>query len=443
MASPRGFAKSTITDLFLLAWSVLTGKKHFAILISDTYTQATSFLEGFKNEIENNEIIRWLYPNALGDLWSNDRLILNGWNNKEHKYEPVCVLCKGAGMKIRGLKFLNYRPDLILIDDLENDEMVQNQDRRIKTKHWLLRAVIPALAKDGDIVMIGTILHFDSVLKNIIDHKDEFASWNTVLYRAIQDDGTSLWPELYSVEELQRMRSDPTHPKYVGELTFSQEYQNKPIDENQRIFKEEWTMNRFRLAEKQNEYRIANPKITTDWVHDYFKKIVIAVDPAITESNYADFTAFSSIGIAKTDGHIWVLDYFQKRINDPVVQANEIINFYLQWQADNVKIEAVAYQMGLYQLVKRISAEKNIYVPCTAFKPDKDKVRRAIIHSALLSGGLVHLREDHPLFGTFLAEMLEFPLSAHDDMVDAFMSASEEVVMQSRPRVFTEKPKGF
>jgi predicted phage terminase large subunit-like protein len=443
VAAPRGFAKSTITDLFFLAWCALNGKKHFIVLISDTYTQAVSFLDGFKNEIESNQIVKWLYPGALGEIWSNDKLVINSWDNKTGKMSVCCLQAKGAGMKIRGLRFRNWRPDLILIDDLENDEMVENADRRLKTKRWLLRAVIPALAKDGDIVMIGTILHFDSVLKNIIDKKEEFAGWRTKLFRAITDDNQSIWPEHYTVEELLRMRSDPTHPKYVGPLTFSQEYQNNPIDETERIFQEDWTKIRFKLAEEETSYIQNNPESTTTWIKDKFKRVITAVDPAISEKTSADYFAMSTIGIAKTDGHIWILDYFQKRIGDPLEQAKVILDNYIRWKSDVVKIEAVAYQMGLYQLVKRIGAEENIYPTLSPYVPDKDKRRRAIIHSANFAGSLVHLREDHPLFLSFLAEILEFPLGAHDDMLDAYMGAADELVLNTKARTFSAKPMGL
>jgi hypothetical protein len=254
VAAPRGFAKSTITDVVVLTWYILTGRKHFAILVSDTYTQAALLLEPLRNEIENNVFLQWLYPNAQGDLWSNGDFIVRGWDIKKNEQTVCRIMAKGAGMKVRGLKFLNFRPDLVIIDDLENDELVESDDRRKKLMNWFKRSLLPALAKKGEVLYIGTILHFDALLIKVINKKDDFAGWHTLRFKALKDDGTSLWPEHFTAEELVRMRDDPTYEKYIGPLAFAQEMQNEPIDDGQRIIKPEWLDVRFKYAEEVEKW---------------------------------------------------------------------------------------------------------------------------------------------------------------------------------------------
>jgi predicted phage terminase large subunit-like protein len=108
-----------------------------------------------------------------------------------------------------------------------------------------------------------------------------------------------------------------------------------------------------------------------------------------------------------------------------------------------MKLEIVAYQQGLYNLVRSEGAKRNIYPPLSPFKPDKDKIRRATIQSAQFSGNLVHLRDDHPLFQAFYDELVQFPLGEHDDMLDAYMNAAEEAVSKPRARTFAQKPSMF
>lgn len=455
-AAPRGFSKSTITDLVLLCWAALNAKRRFIILISDTHSQATMLMESVKAEIETNDLINWLYENPQGETWSENEIELFGVNGPGERL-PIKIIAKGAGMKIRGLKFLNFRPDLIIFDDLENDEAVQSADRRRKLKNWLVRGVIPALSKDGCIWYIGTVLHRDSLLSNILDKKDEFASWRSNKYQAIIDGNTSLWPDRFDVTNLLRMRDDPTYDRYIGPLAFAQEMMNNPLPETDLIFQQPWIDGpSYNFQDLINRYSATTNATGQAAIHNWLsanaKMIIGSVDPAISEKTTADYWAMATIMIANAcplcegnpPGHILQLDMHRVRESDPVKQVNIILDQYQMWKHDKIRIETVAYQHGLYQLTRRLSTERSIYPPIRAFTPDRDKHRRAIIFSAVMAGKIVHLRNDHILWGPLQEEILNFPQAEHDDMLDALMSASEQITMKiAKPRAHTNKPTGF
>lgn len=453
-AAPRGFSKSTITDLVFLAWVALNVKRHFALLISDTFTQATMLLEALKEEMEANEIIHWLYGDVRGYEWSTEALVIWG-HNADGRREQMKIMAKGAGMKVRGNKFRNWRPDLILLDDLENDELVESAERRHKLKNWLLKSVLPALAKDiGCVIMIGTILHRDSLLNNIIQGKDQFAGWRRRRYQAISAEGQSLWPKRFTVEYLLGMRDNPNHPLYLGPISFSQEMQNIPISEEDQIIKGEWLEKSYNMQETMQRWATANGKtenVLAEWLSATFKNIFSSVDPAISEKTTADYWAMATIGIAKAcpvcdgnpEGHILQLDMVRMREADPLRQVGVVLDQYSQWRQDKIRVEAVAYQAGLATLAKNEGAKRSLYPPFHPFKPDKDKVRRAIIVSAVFAGMLVHLRSDHPLFAVLKEEIEAFPQGENDDMFDALMSSMEDVTHVRRSRTFTNKPSGW
>lgn len=455
VAAPRGFAKSTITDLVILAWVALFAKRRFIILISDTFTQATMQIETLKAELESNEFIKWLFGDVIGELWSTDDIIVGGTLNNGSMV-PVRIMAKGAGMKIRGLKFLNFRPDMIIIDDLENDELVQSEDRRRKLRNWLIRGVLPALAPNGIIRMIGTVLHRNSLLSAILDQREEFTGWQTRKYRAILGENQSLWPERFSYDHLIKMRDDPTYEHYIGPLAFAQEMMNTPMPEEDQIFQPDWLSVNYNLQEQLNIYHSQNPDIESNdvlksWIGQTFKIISSAVDPAISEKEKADWWAMSTVGITKAcplcennpPGHIMLLDVERMREKIPTNQAIKIIDSYRQWKQDKIKIESVQYQAGLYHLTMQKGAELNVYPPLRAFIPDRDKHRRAVIFSAVAAGKMFHMRKDHPLFNALYDEFITFPQGEHDDMIDAIFAACEDVTMKSRPRTFAEKPRGF
>ena len=138
-AAPRGFAKSTITNVIGLAWAALTGRYRFILLISDTYTQAKLQLGSLKAELEQNPALKFIYGDLMGDPWGEDRIVINSEKG------PVMIMALGAGMKIRGLKFLQFRPQLAVIDDLENLEMVYSAERRDKLERWFNFDLQPGL----------------------------------------------------------------------------------------------------------------------------------------------------------------------------------------------------------------------------------------------------------------------------------------------------------
>lgn len=437
-AAPRGFAKSTVIDVIAASKFAIYGRYHFMLIISDTYTQAKLQLGALKSELERNHLLQAIYGKLEGKTWGEDRIIVNGLGGE------VMIMALGVGMKIRGLRFKQYRPELVIADDLENQEQVGSTERRHKLERWFTYDLLPAMSKDNNnIIFIGTILHNNSLLQKAINKEGAFSSWDTKLYKALQQDGSSLWPERATPEKLMAMRDDPKDPDYMGTLVFSQEMQNEPQDDRDRIFTTDWLSQRYKLAEEEHRHKTAHPESDEPWHKVFFNKIVIGVDPAISEKETADFFAMVAAGFAKENGHIYTLDYFKERIGDPLKQVEAILNMAQQWTPDAVRIEIVAYQQGLYNLVRSEAAKRNYYPPLTPFKPDKDKVRRARIHSAPFSGKLVHIREDHPLAQSFINELLQFPLGEHDDMLDAYMNAAEDAVSKTRPRIFTQKAGAF
>lgn len=440
VAAPRRHAKTTLVDFGWLAWRILYGRNHYVQLFSDTYAQSVENVNNLRNELAENELLIWIYGPQKTEEWRDGEFVTAGGCKVE---------AKAYGIRVRGSRFRQYRPDLQVYDDMENDENVASAEQRMKRRNWLTKAAMPAMAKGGEVVYIGTVLHSDSLLQNILDGVDEFASWKTLLFKALSEDAdgnlVSLWPAVYSVGEYLRMRDDPTYEGYMGSLAFAQEMQNQPISDADRVIKEGWIdPYRYSLAAKDAEWRSENPEAAPDasWASSELQNVIMAIDPAISEKTSADYWALQVWGFDKK-GEQWQLDMHRMREKDPKKQVQVIIDYYLKWKPHKIKIEAVAYQAGLATLVQKEAAERGTYLPIFTVVPDKDKRRRAIIHSANFSGGLVHLMTDHPLAEVFRSEILSFPLGSHDDMLDAYMNCAEEFVMRRTGRVFSQKPAGF
>lgn len=391
IAAPRGHAKSTIVDFVFAIWSTVYEKHHFGVIISDTVTQSIEFVNAIKDEFENNLIIKWLYGDLVSDNWRDGDFVTS---------TGIKWVAKGAGMKVRGLRHREWRPDLIILDDLENDERVATVAQRQKLKKWLVRAVLPALSRDGRAILVGTVLHHDSLLQNILKHKDSFASWTTRLFQAISTnesgDEKALWPEHMDLNYLRAIRDDPNHPKYIGSIAFAQEYQNKPFDEADAIIKPD----QVQWAEN---VPCDSQTITT----------VMTVDPAVSERAMADPTGKIVASLGR-DGNVYVRYVGNERLS-PKNNADDIRRL------DEVyKPRLIGIENGALGLVFR---ELLAGVPVIGLDPDKDKVRRLLAVSRFFEAGKIYFVQGAKNINELYDQLLEFPKGSHDDMVDALVYA--------------------
>ena len=222
-AAPREHAKTTIVQGFLV-WCGIYKKKNFACVICESREKAEIFMTMPKEEFESNDMIL----EDFGEMrtkatWTKKTLVLA---NK------FVLMARGPKTQIRGLKWGKHRPDLLLIDDLEDDDSVENLELRDQMEAWFKRAVMNAVVKTGDIIMVGTKLHHDAVICRILENEDDnWPNWDCKTYAVYKDDGASLWPAVWPKERIEKKRVD------VGAQAFATEFMNNPTDKYTQAFK--------------------------------------------------------------------------------------------------------------------------------------------------------------------------------------------------------------
>ena len=203
--APRGSAKSTILGFLVPAHRIVFKKKRFIIIVQNTYKKAVGTLEGIKDEIRFNEKLRRDFGITLDKDAEGDTIFVHrdGFRTR--------VLCKGVEQigAVRGERFGAYRPDLIIGDDMEDDEMVKSLERRQALKDLYNDALIPAGdIKTLEVIVIGTILHDDSLMAELVS-ADFYKEYRKLFYVARYKNGSgevgSLWPQRWTVEELNEM----------------------------------------------------------------------------------------------------------------------------------------------------------------------------------------------------------------------------------------------
>jgi len=174
---------------------------NYQIFIGDSAGNAQSNLATIVYEIENNELLKEDYGDLkpeMPDKWTDGAIITS---------TGVKIEAIGVGAKIRGRKHLQFRPDRLIFDDIENDENVATKEQREKLAKWFFSAALNARAKCiSKVRIIGTILHYDSLLSNLTD-PEKYKAWRKLLYRSVNyyKDGTaySLWPDNWTLEDRQ------------------------------------------------------------------------------------------------------------------------------------------------------------------------------------------------------------------------------------------------
>lgn len=387
--APRGHAKSTTVDMTYPLWAGCFGQEEFIVIISDTYTQAAEFINALKDEFEHNPKIKWLFGDMKGDDWQDGEFVLSN---------GIKYAAKGSGMKIRGIRHRHTRPTLMIFDDIENDENIKSAEQRQKLYHWFTKAAIPALARGGRAVVIGTILHFDSLVNKVMKQQDVFKSWQTRVFYAIttEEDGTerALWPEHRSLEKLRAMRDDPGDQDFIGSITFAQEYQHKPFSEEDAIIQPDWIKECEPSQVPDKHTRLAR---------------VLTIDPAASERQTADFTAMI-VADLYTDGNVYIRAIRNQRTS-PSVTADTVR------ELDEIyKPQVIGIEKGALGLVFRDLLEG---LPVIGLEPDKDKVRRLLAVSRFFEAGRVYTVKNIQNGQAFREQLIEFPKGTHDDMVDA------------------------
>jgi hypothetical protein len=421
--APRGHAKSTCGALAYPLWCLCERRRRNIVIITHESSLATQFARDLRHELETNEQIIAAYGDlckleakqSRSDAATKANARRTGSSAKPKrgptraapkKASPrgraandapavrrprtkwsesmfttatgVTVQAKGTGASLRGTKVGAHRPDLIICDDVEKDEHVASPENRRKLEHWLRRVVMPALAPGGQLVVLGSLIHYDSLLANLRDPR-RFPRWDYKVYRALEaapaDDGqyyrVALWPARWPVERLDEER------ERVGTLAFEQEYQANPIDDSIRVFRPEW-------LQPYDPAELIEQNLVT----------LMAVDPATGVSG-GDYFA------------IWI---------GSVDQVKRIVAEFERWQPIKIGIETVAYQVALQQVLEEHSRQRRLYMPIVPIQTMANKRARIEGTAPFYENGTFRLPPDLP--PEVESQFLHFPKARHDDAPD-------------------------
>jgi len=408
---PRAHAKSVVIDVFLTLFLKAIGELNGVILTSNNKEKAMMLLLDCQAELEANE----RYINDFGK-----QVTYGDWEAQSFATQDgIGFWAYGRGQSPRGTRKGAKRPNLIIVDDIDDKEICRNHDRVIEACDWILEDLLGCFdLHGGRFVMVGNRIHKDSILANIvgdieegaeakphIHHSKVFALENPKTHKEDQSiDGVPAWKENYSRADVdERMR-------LMGYRGAQREFFHHHIEEG-KLFKREWLRYGKRLHLGQ-------------YLH-----IVSYLDPSYKDTKKNDYKAIIVIGRIGIFYHIlkcWVRQTSKGAMVrahydiDESLRANGALTPFHFMEANFMQEDT-----HMPEYTKEAETRGNM-LPISGDKRTKpNKYSRIENMTALFERGLVIIDEtlkNDPDTGTFVEQLLAFP-TGHDDAPDALEGA--------------------
>ncbi|KAK3606844.1 hypothetical protein CHS0354_018438 [Potamilus streckersoni] len=413
LTAPRGEAKSTLITQLGTLWAVLHGLRRMVVIMMDSEAQSAAMLASVRSELENNPGLAIDFPEAagIGPVWQRTQIITrNGCKIK----------ASSVGKRIRGMKHGAFRPDLVILDDIENDTNVLSKEQRDRLEAWVDSTVLNLGPPDGSMTLlwVGTVLHPDAVIRRQSAkpnrqaynfraipewpaRMDLWEKWESLFkqnphqasefYRRAQrelESGAKVsWPAVRPLLKLMELRA-------AGHDAFAREFQNEPVSSHAVV----------------SEFTYYTPdQLPADCIS------LGAVDPSLGKTLKSDYSALLTGQFHRASGVLYITDTVIARLT-PDVQIARIIELQRVRQCAVWAVEAVQFQHFYAEQLRRISLTEGCPVPVIPVIPKDSKDSRIMSVLPFVRSGHIRFLHSH----TALTEQIRnWGQGSHDDGPDA------------------------
>jgi predicted phage terminase large subunit-like protein len=273
---------NTTVSLFIAMWMIIRGECHNLVYVSKSKDFSISQIQNIQAEFENNAALIGDFGSfkEAGAEWRADRFCIPS--------RDFACSALGRGQSPRGIKYKNWRPDFIIVDDIDDDENSRNQKRVRQLIEWFNSELFNTVGIYYKILMIGNKFAEDSLIGYLERKYNEEKNQgkNNIYFRrvnAITDDNKVAWPQRFTMEYLVRRKEE------IGRIAFEREWMNNPIREGY-LF-------------KADNIHLKNMEIES------YTTIVMYIDPSWSDTS--DYKAVVVMGKDEEDFHI--IDIFLRR----------------------------------------------------------------------------------------------------------------------------------
>lgn len=406
----RGAAKSTHLDIFIPLWLKCQEVKQLnvMVLVGKSEDNANTLLADIQAELQFNQ----RYIHDFGQQYNN-----GSWEDGEFvTKDGTAFFARGRGQSPRGLRHRSHRPDYIVIDDLDDDELCENPARVTRLTNWVKEALFGALdGGRGRFIMVGNLIAKNSVLANIAAtdgvHVSQINIWDK--------NGNVSWAAKWTPDEVKDIE------RFQGYRSFQKEYMNNPITEGA-IFRQDW-IKWGKLPDLKK-----------------FEELVLYIDPSFKGTTKNDYKAAKLWG--KVGSQLWHIKAFVRQCS--VAEMVRWLYDLYEWSLEKgiaIKwyMEANFMQDTILDEFRREGDLRGYQLPISGDKRKKpDKFQRVEAISPLWERGFVTYNEDEKNDPDMLAGIdqtlaFEKGMRGHDDAPDADEGAIWYLQKHTRVNSFT------
>jgi predicted phage terminase large subunit-like protein len=390
IAMPPRHGKSQMGSYLFPAY--LMGKKPDSKLIVGSHTAelAQRFGRMIRNLVEDERYSE-IFPEMK---LSVDSKAAGRWNTA-HGGEAFFI-GKGGAMTGRG-------GDVVVLDDILDEQDAVSETAMENTWEWYTSGPRQRLQPNGAIIVINTRWKTDDLSGRLLRQQGQLKAdqWEILEFPAILPSNTPLWPEYWSLDELEKVKMS------IGLKKWNAQWQQQPTNDDGAILKREWWRK---------------------WKHDEppsCEYILQTMDTAYSKKETADFSVIATWGVfypSADGGPALILLSVQKGRWDFPELKRIARSEYLYWNPDNVLIEAKATGTPLQQELRKMGIPVTMYSP-GGRRTGQDKVSRANAVAPILESGMVWYPEGEEFAQDLVEECAAFPNGSNDDQVDVTVMA--------------------
>ena len=322
---PRYSFKSCVCTAGTSLWRLMKDPNLRILIYSDAIDKAKGFLTEIKNHIEGKAGGSKFRKN-LG-AYETDPRKDGKWNDSEIVISTRYDHHAEHSIEIAGIETskVGKHYNIIIFDDIVSDKNITTKEQMDKVKECYKKS-LSMLVPGGEIIMIGTIWHFNDLYRQIIAENKERETFEIVNRDAeeVNDEGKLIFEDIGLTKEFLDFQKSQQ-----GSYIYSCLYRNNPVDQEDSIF-------------KTNDFCFYNAKS-----EDLY--ITGTIDPA---GEGGDYTGLTVVG---TDHkmNMYILESIQRKMS-PSVMIETIMNLNYKYRFKMFGIETIFFRNMLKLELERV-----------------------------------------------------------------------------------------
>ena len=411
IASPRGIGKTSTMIYGLASKHILFNNKKFIIYLSNSADNAMIQTDSLKHELLSNQEVRRMFGSIktkpVGQEYE-EQFSKKAWVTSG----GTLILPRGSGQQIRGLLYHGHRPDLILIDDLEDKKEITNDKIRASNKEWFYSDVMKCISRydeDYQFIYLDTLKHEDALLQNLLDSDD----WYSIHQSVCDDDYNSYAPAFMTTEEI---KEEVEQHRKDGTLDiFYREMRNIPIAHETATFKPDYfkyyNEGINQLTIPQNEKDTKESKVEIRNLVN-----VVIIDPAKEPQIHNADTAIVGIGIDRSSRKIFVRDVVSDKLYPDQIYR-KAFQMVTRLRALILAVEVTSLHQFISQPIENEMRVQNVFAQYHELKAHGHKEDRVAALAPLYRQGYIY--HNKTCCTKLESQLMMFPRSKLWDIMDA------------------------